>query len=145
MKKILMAIVALVTVFAASARDSYSRDVNVLPASARTTLKNTFKADVSHIKIEKSLGRVSEYDVVMTDGTEVTFDRSGNWKDVEVKRGGEVPKALVPQLVKKYIDQYQRGAKIVGLEKNRSGYEVELSNGVEMRFDKDGKFVRYDD
>lgn len=145
MKKILLALVAVVTVFAASARDNYSRDVNVLPASARTVLKNNFKGEVNHIKIEKSFGRVNEYDVVLTDGTEVTFDRSGNWKDIEVKRNGEVPKALVPQLIIKYVGQYQKGAKIVGLEKTRSGYDVELSNGVDMKFDKSGKFVRYDD
>lgn len=145
MKKILLALVAVMAVFTVSARDSYSRDVNVLPAAARTTLKSNFKSDVNHIKIDKSLGRVSEYDVVLNDGTEITFDRSGNWKEIEVKRSGEVPAFFVPQLMAKYIGQYQKGSKIVGLEKKRTGYDVELSNGVEMRFDKDGKFVRYED
>ncbi|MDE7160186.1 MAG: PepSY-like domain-containing protein [Muribaculaceae bacterium] len=37
-----------------------------------------------------------------------------------------------------------KGASIVGIEKERYGYEVELSNGIEMRFDKQGRFVRYD-
>ncbi len=134
----------LIGVFTAYARDTYSHDINTLPAAAQTIVKNNFKAGVSHIKIDKDFGRVSEYDVVLTDGSEITFDSKGNWKDIEMRANASVPAALVPEAIKAYVKQNQKKVKITGIEKNRSGYEVELSNGVEMKFNSEGKFIRYD-
>lgn len=145
MKRLLLIMALLVGIFSASARNNYSHDVNILPIAAQTILKNNFKSGVSHIKIEKDWGKVSEYDVVLTDGSEITFDKNGNWKDVEVKVGNSVPSVFVPSAIQAYVKENQKKTKIVGIEKNRSGYEVELSNGVEMKFNSEGKFLRYDD
>ena len=145
MRKLFLIMALVVTILTASARDTYSHDVGVLPVAAQTILKNNFKAKVSHIKIDKTLGKVSEYDVVLTDGTEVSFDSKGNWKEVEVGVNKSIPSALVPAEIRNYVKQHQKNSPIVGIEKNRSGYEIELANGVEMKFNSDGKFLRYDD
>jgi len=146
MKKILAALMLIVTMaFTASARDNYSRNAADLPAAARNTLKNNFKADVSLIKIEGNFGRVSEYEVILTDGTEVSFDRSGNWKEIEVKSSGSVPSAFIPKPLAEYVKKNHKGARIVGLEKSRKGYEASLSNGIEIECDSRGYFLRYDD
>lgn len=137
--------VILTATISASARDIYSHDVSVLPAAAQTIIKNNFKAKVSHIKIDKDFGRITDYDVVLTDGSEITFDSKGNWKDVEVGANETVPAAFVPTAISAYVKANQKNAKIVGIEKHRSGYDVELSNGVDMKFNSDGKFLRYDD
>ncbi|MDE6562544.1 MAG: PepSY-like domain-containing protein [Muribaculaceae bacterium] len=144
MKKLLSILTVIMCVFTASARGNYSHDPAGLPNAARTILKNNFKANVSHFKIEKDFGMVKEYDVVLTDGTEITFDSHGNWKDIEVRQNASVPASLIPAAIKEYVKQNQKKAKITGIEKNRSGYEVELSNGVEMKFNNEGKFLRYD-
>lgn len=145
MKKVLFLLALVATFFAASARDTYSYDVNTLPPAARTILSNNFKAKVNHIKIDKDLGRISEYDVVLNDGSEISFDRNGNWKDIEVARTSSVPKALVPSAIATYVKKNQPKANIIGIEKEHNGYTVDLSNGVEMKFNSDGKFLRYDD
>lgn len=145
MKHILLIVALIAGIFSASARGNFSRDVAVLPPAAQTILKSNFKSDVNHIKIDKELGRISEYDVVLNDGTEITFDKSGNWKDIEVRKGSSVPDAFIPASMKSYIKQNQKNSAIVGIEKKRGGYEVELTNGVEMKFDSKGNFVRYDD
>lgn len=144
MKRILLMMVMIAGMLSASARDTYSHDVNILPAAARATIKNNFKSEVSHIKIEKDWGRVSEYDVVLTDGSEITFDRNGNWKTVEVRRNASVPSVFIPSAIATYIKQNQNNVAIIGIEKKRSGYEVELSNGVDMVFNSHGKFLKYD-
>lgn len=144
MKKILLMMVMLISMFPLSAREKYSHDVSVLPTAAQTTIKNNFKAEVSHIKIDKDFGHVSEYDVVLTDGSEITFDKAGNWKDVEVRGTASVPNAFIPAAISTYVKQTQKNVTITGIEKKKSGYEVELSNGVEMKFDSNGKFIKYD-
>lgn len=145
-KKVIMILIAVLGVStAAMAKDTYARDASVLPKAAQTVLANNFKAKVNIVKIDKDLGHVKDYEVILTDGTEITFDNDGNWKDVEIGTNGSIPKAFIPQAISDYVKANQPGQKIVGIEKERSGYEVELSNGVDMKFDKAGKFVRYDD
>ncbi len=144
MKKLLIIFAVLIGVFTASARDNYSHNPADLPNSAQVILKNNFKADVSHIKIEKNFGKIKEYDVVLTDGTEITFDSHGNWKDIEVRQNASVPSSLVPKAIADYVKQNQKNAKITGIEKEKSGYEVELSNGVEIKFNSAGQFLRFE-
>lgn len=145
MKKIFLVFAIVMGLsLSAAARDEYSRDESVLPAPAKTMLSNYFKADVSMVKIEKSLGRIDEYEVILDNGTEVKFDRSGNWKEVETSINNPVPKQLIPEPMADYVKKNHKNTKIVGLEKDRNGFEVELSNGIEMKFDKAGNFLRYD-
>lgn len=145
MKHILFIVALIAGIFTASARGNYSREIGTLPPAAQTLIKTHFKADVNHIKVEKDLGINTKYDVVLNDGTEITFDKGGNWKEIEVRKGSSVPDAFIPADMKNYIKQNQKGSAVIGIEKKRGGYEVELTNGVEMKFDSNGKFVRYDD
>lgn len=145
-KRILIALIAVFSISStASARDTYARDASVLPKAAQVVLAKNFKAGVNLVKIDKTLGRVSEYEVVLTDGTEVTFDRNGNWENIEIGTNGRIPAAFVPAPISQYVKKTQKGAKIVGIDRESSGYEVELSNGIDMKFDKNGRFLRYDD
>lgn len=145
-KKLLIAGIALFGIaLSGQARDTYAHDASALPVAAQTVLKNNFKSEVSIVKIEKSFGRISEYEVIMTDGAEITFDKDGNWESVEVSARKSVPDGFVPKAISDYVKKNQPGQKIIGIEKERSGYEVELTNGVDMKFDKAGNFVRYED
>ena len=56
-----------------------------------------------------------------------------------------VPASLFPTSLRTTVAKLQPKQRIVGIEKERRGYDVKLSNGVEMKFDRDGKFIRYDD
>lgn len=143
-KRILFTLIAILGISSVSmASDKYSHDSSILPKGAQTTLSKNFKSKVSLIKIDKDFGRISEYEVIMNDGSEITFDKDGNWKEIEVGISKSVPTAFVPSGVASYIKSNQKGQKIVGIEKTKGGYEVELSGGLEMKFDKDGKFIRY--
>ncbi len=145
MKKLFLLLAVVIGVATASARSNYSHDINILPEAAQTVLKENFKAEVSHIKIGKEFGRIREYDVVMTDGSEISFDKHGNWKDVEVRQTNAVPSDLIPSPIKTFVKENQKKASVTGIEKKNYGYEVELSNGQDVRFTEKGKFIRYDD
>lgn len=126
------------------AKDEYAHDASVLPAAAQSTIKKNFKAGVSVVKIDKDFGRVSEYEVALTDGTEITFDRDGNWKDVETNISKTVPAAFIPSGIRDYVARNYKNIRIVGIEKERNGYEVSLSNGIDMKFNRNGEFIRFD-
>ena len=138
MKKIwiLFAAVAMMAA-AACARDTYAHDASVLPKAAQTVIANNFKSKVSVVKIDKDFGRVSEYEVILSE--------LNNWDNVETSNTSSVPKAFIPQGIRDFVSKNHSGARIVGIDKERSGYDVELSNGIEMKFNKAGQFLRYDD
>lgn len=146
MKKLMIALAVIFGIsLCASAKDNYAHDASVLPKAAQTTIANNFKAKVSLVKIDKDWGRVSEYEVILTDGSEISFDKDGNWENVEVNNSRSVPSAFVPAQVRKVVAGQQPGQRIVGVDRDRRGYDIELSNGIEMKFDKAGKFLGYDD
>ncbi len=146
MKKLMIALAMILGVATFStAKDIYAHDASALPKAAQTTIANNFKAKVSLVKIDKDWGRVSEYDAILTDGTEISFDSKGNWENVEVSNTKSVPAAFVPQAILNFIAKQQPGQRIVGIDRDRRGYEVELSNGIDIKFDKAGKFLSYDD
>ena len=145
MKKFLLMLSLILGASAiASAKDSYVHDLSVLPKAALTTIADNFRSEVSVIKVDKIFGFVKDYEVTMSDGTEITFDRKGNWDNIETGNSRSVPASFIPAAISRYVAKNQPGTRIVGVDKERNGYEIELSNGVDIKFDKDGQFVKYD-
>lgn len=135
----------IAVVVGAEARDTYAHDDSVLPKAARTTIANNFKSRVCVVKIEKTLGHIDGYEVTLSDGSEISFDNKGNWENVETASNKAVPGGFILRPMADYVKANHKGTKIVGIERERDGYEIELSNGIDLKFDKNGRFVRYDD
>ena len=86
MKRInyLLLVLSLLSVMACAGNDKITSDTNVLPVSSRQFISDHFKdIPVSHIQIEKNLIRISSYDVILTDGTNVEFNHKGEWKEIK--------------------------------------------------------------
>jgi hypothetical protein len=84
-----------------------------------------------------------DYEVYLANGTKLEFTLQGEWK--EVKCVGGVPAAIIPPAISKYVKANFANATIVKIDKKYSGYEVELNNDMELKFDKNGNFLSYDD
>lgn len=145
-KKIMLMILAVAGISTvAMAKDVYERSASVLPKAAQTVLAKNFDSKVNLVKIDREYGRIKDYEVILNDGTEVTFDRKGIWENIEVASSKSVPISLIPASIVKYINEKVPGQVIVGIEKESYGYEVELANGLEYKFNHKGQFIRYDD
>lgn len=144
MKKLITLLVCLsLGIGISCARDCVSRNVNDLPQKARTTLSSHFKASVSHIKIDSKMFGGKEYDVILNDGTEVEFDADGNWREIDCGTKA-VPSKLILPAIAKYVKQNYPSGTIVKIEVDSRHYEVELNNGIDLKFSRDGKFVKVD-
>ena len=144
-KLVLMIAVVLGMAITANAKGSFSRDESLLPLAARTTISSNFKAKISLIKAEKMLGTITEYEVILTDGSEISFDKNGNWQEIDVPKGKAVPNGFVPKSITDYVKKTHSGQKVVSIDKDKGGYSIELSNGIDMKFDKSGNFIKYAD
>lgn len=146
MKKMLaMFILAMLTMQVAIAGDVVTKDVNKLPASARETIKKHFpQAKISYIKIDKDLFKSTTYEATLTNGVEIDFDSKGEWMEVDCKKE-EVPAAFIPASVSQYVKENFPGQRIVKFERGRRGYDAELANGLDVKFDVYGGFLKLDD
>lgn len=122
-----------------SAADKYTSDVKVLPEAAQQVLKDNFNTlTLAQIKIDND-----EYEVKYTDGTEVEFTKAGAVKEVKPSAGLSVPDAIIPAPVKAYVDSVYPGQKVIKYESGKE-IEVKVSSGIELKFDRQGKFLRID-
>ena len=146
MKKVLSILVlVLATVQMAFAGDVITRDAKQLPLTARNFINQYFsKPQISHIKIESEILQTKKYEVLLTDRTEIDFNKKGNWVEVDCKKAA-VPAALIPVSVKEYVKTNFPREIITKIERGRSGVEVELGNDYSLKFNKKGKFVSMDD
>lgn len=128
----------------ACSSEKVSHDASHLPAEARDMIARNFNSAISIVETEEGFGKTLEYEVILTDGAEITFTKNGEWKSIETPNNRAIPEGLVPTAIAGFIAEKHAGAYIVGIEKNKKGYEIELSNGVDMQFDKAGNFLNYD-
>lgn len=135
-----MAMMVAVLAVAAARADKYTLDRAQLPEAAQQMLKEHFpKGKVAMIKVDRHLLKKTDYDVKLVNGTKIEFNNAGKWTSVDCK-SREVPQSLVLKPIKRYVDKNYSGQKIVKIKKKASGYEVKLSDGVELKFDLIGSF-----
>lgn len=145
MKKFILAMLVAVIAFGtASARDKVYRSAEPLPEAAKTMLAKYFpKLKVNHVKVDSGVFD-TDYDVILSDGTEVDFNKDGEWESVE-RNMAAVPDALIPAPIMKFVKENYGNAKIYEISKDRREYEISLSNGLDLKFDRAGNFKRIDD
>ena len=56
-----------------------------------------------------------------------------------------VPTAIIPAAINEYVAAKHAGQYVVQIGKDGKNYEVELNSTIEIVFDKNGNFLRYDD
>ena len=93
-----------------------------------------------------------DYDVTLSDYTKIDFD--GNmfgkleWDEVDCKHASiytEVPSKLVPAEITDYVNRVHSTQTIVKIAKDTRGWDIELSNGIEIEFDKRFNVIDFDD
>ncbi|WP_395093918.1 PepSY-like domain-containing protein [Vaginella massiliensis] len=116
-----------------------------LPESARTFIVNNFgKNKIAHATKESKMGRLKEYKVYLNNGTKIEFDANGNWEEIDAKQKA-VPNKIIPQKIVNHVKKAFPRAKIVKIERDRKGFDVELSNGLDLKFNPQADFLRIED
>lgn len=144
MKKFVSILVLCLMVASAAVAACSSKDepiaYDALPAAARTFLATNYPG-VNTAKVERD-GRT--YDVTLVNGHEIEFDASGQWTDIDAPAGASVPTAAVPAAILAYVIETYPNAAINEISRERRGFDVELTTGLDLEFDSAGNFVRID-
>ena len=143
MKKLMFMTCLVLFALTACADDDLPIRTNQLPRNAQQFLTQYFRGvEVSYAKQDDE-GFDKSYEVVFVDGNKVEFRRDGEWKEVDC-RYGRVPDAIVPRAILDFVRQHYAGQYIRKIERDRHGYEVKLTSGLELKFDRNGRFRKID-
>lgn len=144
MKRLLIAVLSLVIFnIPAMADDDRPVSLDKMPKKAQEFIAKYFPgANIAIAKQERGVADKS-YDVIFIDGNKVEFDRNGIWTNVDCKYT-EVPEGIVPGKIAGYVKENFKDVKIVQIEKEDRRYEVELSNGVDLKFNNSFKLLDVD-
>ena len=139
---------AAVACFFTAAFVCYAIDMTVLtsqlPESAMAFVQQYFPSrNIANIERDTEFMN-STYEVTLDDGTEIDFYKNGTFDKVDCKMGA-VPASIVPLGIQQYVNNNFAGATIVKIDKERYGYDIELSNDIDLKFNHHGGFMYYDD
>ena len=115
-----------------------------LPPAAMAFIQENFPGvGVTFAKKDFDNGR-RQYEVHLNNGVELDFDKKGNWDKVDCQYN-PVPANIVPANIANYVQASYPNTTIVKIDKERYGYKIELSNDLELKFNKKGMLFDIDD
>lgn len=83
-----------------------------------------------------------EFEVYLSNGTRIELSRRGEWRNVENHLAG-VPHSVIPNKILTYIAENYPDQMIIGIERDRQ-IDVDLKSGMELVFNLNEDFVRFD-
>lgn len=113
--------------------------VSSLPAAITTYISQNYPSET----IVWAEMDDDEYEVYLSDGTELYFDLNGTFLYAE--QDDDIDPANLPATILTYITQNYPNDSIVEAELDDDIYEVYLSSGIELYFDINGVFLGMDD
>ena len=143
MKRMRLLFIALLSMMVTSVAFADDKPIPVekLPAAARTFVDTNFPGK----KILYAEKDWNSYECRLDDGTKIEFTAKGDWKQVDRHRMSAVPTALVPAAIKQYVNSNYGNCMITKIDKERYGYDIELSNDLELKFNRQGALIGMDD
>lgn len=145
MKKLFLLLISVAmvsTIFASCDDNDKFITYEDLPVGAKQFIVNNFGSDnIISVEYDRDI-KGAEYEVKFNNGAEVNFDKNGNWDEITVPSG--INADLVPEKVQTYVQTHHVNASIVSMDKDKREFDVELNNGLELVFDTNYNFIRYD-
>lgn len=136
MKKLMTIILALLSMAATACADNDKIiSQEQLPAAAKEFIADHFAQNkILVVKLDNDLFS-KDYEVLFEDRTTIKFDKDGKWTEIECKMSA-VPNEAVPVQILEYVAKNYPDALIKQIDRDRKGYDVELSNKIELKFNK---------
>ena len=142
MKK-LSIIAAFVAILCFGMTKAMAQNTNTNPAITQFVTQHFPNATVQMVMPDED-----DIDVVLNDYTKIEFRLNNEWKKVDCEHSTTftaVPATIVPEQITAYVNANFAGAIIKKLEKKFRGWEIELNNGLELKFNNNFKVMEIDD
>lgn len=141
--KNLLTLALILFVFCTSCKDDDEVIIPTeLPQSAQLFVETHFApSQITKVVKDKDNSEI-HYDVTLDNGIKLSFDKNGTIEDIESL--SKLPDTVIPQPLLDYVQTNYAASNILEWEKDRTEQEIKLSNGVELKFNLAGLFLRVD-
>ena len=144
MKRFWITLISLLVInIPVMADDDKPVEVSTMPAKAQEFMLKHFPGNKVAVAKQEGTFLLKSYDVIFINGDKLEFDRSGNWTNIECKYT-VVPDGIAPAPIDAYIKANYPQTKIKGIEKEERHYDVELDNGIDLKFNSSFKLIKID-
>ncbi|MEE1174480.1 MAG: PepSY-like domain-containing protein [Paludibacteraceae bacterium] len=148
MKKII-ALLAVALVASMAWAEDLEKKVSLqeLPEKAQEFL-NTYFEGVKVKKVIKTTDAytfVEEFDVYLSNKTQIEFDMVGAWNEITLKnKKVEMPRFIYPNRVVDTIDNQYADKKIVKVSNDGMEYDIKFKDGSEVTINALGKILEFE-
>lgn len=116
---------------------------NDLPATSKNYITTHFPDQKIAQAIKEFDDLKKTYKVYLDNGVKLEFNRSGEIRKIE--GNSKLPDSVIPSQILTYVTDNYPAEYIKKWELDDNRQEVELSNGLDLEFDRNGNFLRIDD
>lgn len=144
MKKIVTLLLSLA--FFASIANAYDKpiDYEQLPSAAKSFIEADFPMQtIAYITKDTDLLDTA-YNVHFANGMEIEFNSKGEWEEIS-SVSSPIDSKYIPRQIIDAVATRWPGEKFKKIERYKYGYEVELTNHLELKFDKMFRLTEIDD
>ncbi|SMC76113.1 PepSY-like domain-containing protein [Moheibacter sediminis] len=126
--------------------DDNNNETNIslaeLPEASRNLIESNFTGATANRVVRKNAADNDGtlYEVWLSNNFEIDFDTNGFWTDIDGNMQ-QVPNALIPEAILSYAQANYSSFFIEGIDKETYGFQVEISNDVDLKFNADGTFI----
>lgn len=116
-----------------------------LPVQVKTFIQQTYPGEAITFA-QKDLELIGwKYEIFLVDGTHIEFDTDDMWDKIESPVARPVPQQLIPAPIASHLQANFPETVVTKIDKERNGYEIELANGMELKYNKQGVLREMDD
>ena len=139
LKKIILVVISLI---AAGALGYYLANLVRDRATSPEALPEKVLTFISeHFQDEKIAFAKEDRDLFkLTDGTKLEFRRNGDWKEIKRHRVS-IPEGIVPEEAAAKVKELYPNSVITKAEYDDKDLELELDNGLELKFGKEYELI----
>lgn len=131
-----------IVLFLSSCADDKIIDQSKLPAEATTYIQSNFDGAIVSQAMKNQDGLSKSYDVYLNNGISLEF--TGKGKVESIKSVERLPDNVIPAKILDYLSIKHPSEFVTQWEMNKGDQEIKLSNGFELKFNKEGDFIRID-
>ena len=144
MKKIATLLLSLAFFAFTANADDRPIDYEQLPSAAKSFIKADFPTEsISYITSDMDLLDTA-YDVHFANGLKIEFNSKGEWTEISCT-SSPIDSKYIPRQIIDTVATRWPGEKFKKIERHWHGYEVELTNRLELKFDKKFRLTEIDD
>lgn len=142
-KLVVLAIFSAFMLTSCEKEDEFLIDISQVPSEIQTFVNTHFPEQTIISVIKETEGSAQTHDLYLDNLTKLEFNGTNNVVDIEGQ--SKLPDSLLSENILIFVGLTYPENYITGWELDDSRQQIQLNNGIEIEFNRNGNFLRIDE